>query len=166
MRVDLDRGTRGGRTELWVVTWCTKEQKYMVMKTTSTKSASTMASQVDSPCSCRARTTRRRQGSAGGQTRIDIGGLTAFASKSSVSHVVRWRARGFDQFGLKTETCLIGLSLKTKGGLGAILVRVKDMWRHLEAYVEAMRSRNGGLSVRCIFLKYGWFYHCVGGYLN
>jgi len=64
------------------------------------------------------------------------------------------------------ETCLIGLSLKTKGGLGAILVRAKDTWRHLEAYVEARRSRKGGLSVRCIFLKYGWFYHCVGGYLN
>ena len=98
------------------------------------------------------------------------------------------RHRRFDRFGLKTgesvtscggvqesltslaskpgETCLIGLSLKTKGGLGAILVRAKDTWRHLEAYVEPRRSREGGLSVRYIFLKYGWFYPCVGGYLN
>jgi len=63
-------------------TWCTEEQEYMVMKTASAKSARTMESQVGGPCGGRARTTRRHQGSAGGRTRVDIGGLTGLASKS------------------------------------------------------------------------------------
>ena len=110
-------------------TWCTEEQEYMVMKTSSAKSARTMASQVGGPCGGRAQTTRRRQGSAGGRTRVNIGGLTGLASKPG-------------------ETCLTGLDLKTGGGLGAVKVRAEGTWRHRKACVEAKRSREGGVSVR------------------
>jgi len=78
----------------------TEEQEYMVMKTASAKSARTMASQVGGPCGGRVQRTRRHQGSAGGRTRVDIGGLTSLASKAG--SLSRRRARGFDQFGLKT----------------------------------------------------------------
>ena len=99
------------------------------MKTASAKSARTMASQVSGPCGGHVRTTRRRQGSAGGRTRVDIGGLTGLASKPG-------------------EAGLTGLSLETRGGLGAVKVRAEGMWRHREACVEAKRSREGGVSVR------------------
>ena len=78
-----------------------------------------------------------------------------------------WR---FDRFGLKTgesvtscggvregltglaskpeETDLIGLGLKTGGGLGAVKVRAEGTWRHHEACVETKRSREGSVSVR------------------
>ena len=46
------------------------------------------------------------------------------------------------------ETDLIGLDLKTGGGLDAVKVRAEGTWRHREAYVEAKRSREGGVSVR------------------
>jgi len=79
-----------------------EEQEYMVMKMTSAKSARTMARQVGSPCGGRARTTRRRQDSAGGRTRVDIGGLTDLASKPESQSRRAARAIGFDQFALKT----------------------------------------------------------------
>ena len=47
------------------------------------------------------------------------------------------------------ETGLTGLGLKTGGGLDAVKVRAEGTWRHREAYVEAKRSREGGVSVRC-----------------
>ena len=111
-----------------------EEQEYMVMKTASAKSARMMASQVGGPCGGRAQTTRRRQGSAGGRTRVDIGGLTGLASKPG-------------------ETGLTGLGLKTGGGLDAVKVRAEDTWRHHEACVKAKRSREGGVSVRCSYGK-------------
>ena len=43
---------------------------------------------------------------------------------------------------------MTGLSLETRGGLGAVKVRAEGMWRHREACVEAKRSREGGVSVR------------------
>ena len=82
-------------------TRCTEEQEYMVMKTVSAKLARTMVSQVGGPCGRRARTTRRRQDSAGGRTRVNIGGLIGLASKLG-------------------ETGLIGLGLKTGGGLDTV----------------------------------------------
>ena len=116
-------------------TWCTKEREYMVMKTASTKSARTMASQVGGPCGGRARTTRRRQGSAGGRTRVDIGGLTSEPGSQS-------------RRAAACETGLTGLDLKIGGGLGAVKVRAEGTWRHREVCVEAKRSRNGGVSIR------------------
>jgi len=113
------------------------------MKTASTKSARTMASQVGGLCGGCVRTTRRRQGSAGGRTRVDIVGLT---SKPEVSHVVQRRGRGFDRFGLKTGS-----------GLGVVKVRAESTWRHREACVEAKRSREDSMSVRCFYKKLGEF---------
>ena len=108
------------------------------MKTASAKSARTMASQVSGPCGGHVRTTRRRQGSAGGRTRVDIGGLTGLASKPE-------------------ETGLTGLGLKTGGELGAVKVRAEGTWRHREACIEAKRSREGGVSVRCFCKKFDEF---------
>ena len=81
------------------------------------------------------------------------------------------RHRRFDQFDLKTgesvtscggvregltglaskpgETGLIGLGLKTVDRLGTVKVWVEGTWRHREACVEAKRSREGGVYVRC-----------------
>ena len=85
------------------------------------------------------------------------------------------RHRRFNRFGLKTgetvslcggvregwtgltskpgETGLTSLGLKTGGGLGAAKVRAEDTSRHREACVEVKRSREGGVSVRCLYKK-------------
>ena len=85
------------------------------------------------------------------------------------------RHRRFDWFDLKTgelvtscgavregltglaskpgETGLTGSVLKTGGRLSAVKVRVEGMWRHREACVKTKRSREGGVSVRCSYVK-------------
>ena len=80
-------------------TRCTEEQEYIVMKTASAKSARTMANQVGGSYDGRARMTRRRQGSAGGQTRIDIGGLTGLTSKPGSQSRRAAACDRFDRFG-------------------------------------------------------------------
>jgi len=85
------------------------------------------------------------------------------------------RHRRFDRFGLKTgesvtscggvredltglaskpgETCLTGLVLEIGGGLGAVMVWADGMWCYREACIEAKRSRESGVSVRCSYEK-------------
>ena len=121
----------------------------MVMKTASDKSARTMASQVGGLCGRRANDSKASRLGGRSDTR---------------------RHRWFDQFGLKTreldtscggvreglkpgETSLTGLGLKTGCGLDMVKVRTEDTWRHHEACVEAKRSREGGVSVRCFYKK-------------
>ena len=94
--------------------------------------------------------------------------------------------RWFDRFGPKTgesvmscggvpegltglaskpgETGLTGLGLKTGGGLDAVKVRAEGTWRHREAYVEAKRSREGGVSVRGFYKDLDCFCLCVDVY--
>src|SRR6185503_12197632 len=82
MRVGLDRGTRGGRAESWAV--------YMVQGRERVHGDEDGVSQVgedNGELSRRpvrrvhANTTRRRQGSAGDRTCVDIDGLIGLASK-------------------------------------------------------------------------------------
>jgi len=47
------------------------------------------------------------------------------------------------------ETGLTGLGLEIGGGLGAFKVRAEGTWRHRETCIEAKRSREGDVSVRC-----------------
>jgi len=102
----------------------------MVMKTVSVKSARTMVSQIGGPCGGRARTTRRRQVSAGGRTRVDIEGLTGLASKPpnhAVCDGVRENLTGLvSNLG---ETGLINLDLKTESEFITFKIRADGTWQ-------------------------------------
>ena len=55
------------------------------------------------------------------------------------------------------ETGLTGLGLKTRDGLSTVMVRAEGTWRHRETCVEAKRSREDGVSVRCLHKKFNEF---------
>ena len=59
----------------------------------------------------------------------------------------------FDCLGLKTITggWFPSFGCETMGGLHAVKVRAEDTRRHHEACIEAKRSREGGVSVRCSY---------------
>ena len=61
---------------------------------------------------------------------------------------MRWRAREFDRFDLKTRGDMFDrFGPQNRGGLDAVKDRAEGMWRHHEACVETKRGREGGVSV-------------------
>ena len=55
------------------------------------------------------------------------------------------------------ETGLIGLDLKTVGGLDVVKIRAEGTWCHREVCIETKRSREGSVSVRCSYKRMDYF---------
>ena len=134
-----------------------EEQEYMsVMKTTSAKSRrkAMVSSSRLLACPC--------SGSA-----KDLEGVVTLGGRSDTRRHRRFYLKtgesvtscggmreGLTSLASKPEEAgLTGLGLKTRDGLSAVMVWAEGTWRHHETCVEAKRSREGGVSVRCLHKK-------------